>query len=48
MLWETATDLQEYLDTFTEMLGPLTAPAGPYPFRTTRRHSVYVAEARAE
>jgi len=48
MLWETATDLQEYLDTFTEMLGPLTAPDGPYPFKTTRRHSVYVAEARAE
>jgi SAM-dependent methyltransferase len=45
MLWETASDLQAYLDTFTEMLGPLTAPADPYPFKATRRSRVFVADA---
>jgi SAM-dependent methyltransferase len=44
-LWETASDLQEYLDTFADMLGPLTAPGAPYPFKATRRSRIYVAEA---
>ncbi len=43
-LWETPTDLQRFLDAFVELVGPLTAPEGPYPFRVTRRNRVYVAE----
>jgi hypothetical protein len=30
------------------MLGPLTAPGAPYPFKATRRNRIYVAEARSE
>ena len=33
-----------FLDAFAEMLGPLSAPAGPYPFRATRRNCVLVAD----
>jgi SAM-dependent methyltransferase len=44
VLWETRDDLQEYLDTFVEMVGPLTAPDGPYPFVATRRRCVLVAD----
>ena len=43
-LWETREDLQRYLGAFVELLGPLDAPAEPYPFRVTRRNRVYVAE----
>ncbi len=43
-LWETRGDLQAYLDAFVELMGPLEAPDGPYPFRATRRNRVYVAE----
>lgn len=43
-LWETRDELQKYLDAFVEMMGPLTAPQRPYPFRVTRRNRVYIAE----
>jgi ubiquinone/menaquinone biosynthesis C-methylase UbiE len=43
-LWESREALQEYLDAFAELAGPLEAPAEPYPFRATRRNRVYVAE----
>jgi SAM-dependent methyltransferase len=42
--WLAREDLQEYLDTYVELAGPLTAPAGPYPFAATRRNRVWVAE----
>jgi SAM-dependent methyltransferase len=42
--WETPQALQTYLDTYREMLGKLHAPAGPYPFRATRRNCVFVAQ----
>lgn len=41
--WETRETLQTYLDGYRELLGPLEAPAGPYPFRATRRNCVFVA-----
>ena len=44
VLWETAERVQTYLDAYHEMYGPLTAPAGPYPFRATRRNVVLVAD----
>jgi ubiquinone/menaquinone biosynthesis C-methylase UbiE len=43
-LWETRTELQEFLDAYEELVGPLVAPEGPYPFVTTRRKCVLVAE----
>jgi SAM-dependent methyltransferase len=43
-LWERRADLQEYLDAFRELMGPMTAPEGPYPFKVTRRNRVYVGE----
>ncbi|HJU37901.1 MAG TPA: methyltransferase domain-containing protein [Gaiellaceae bacterium] len=43
-LWRTRGDLQTFLDASVELLGPLEAPAGPYPFTVTRRNRVYVAE----
>lgn len=46
-LWETSDDLQAFLDAFVEMMGPMEAPAGPYPFKVTRRNRVYVAEKAA-
>jgi len=42
-LWERRSDLQTYLDAFKEMMGPMTAPVSPYPFKVTRRNRVYVA-----
>jgi SAM-dependent methyltransferase len=44
VLWETPQRLQTYLDAYREMYGALTAPAGPYPFRATRRNVVLVAD----
>jgi SAM-dependent methyltransferase len=44
VLWETRERLQAYLDAYQEMYGALTAPAGPYPFRATRRNVVLVAD----
>ena len=43
-LWETREDLQSFLDAYEELVGPLVAPAGPFPFVTTRRKCVVVAE----
>jgi ubiquinone/menaquinone biosynthesis C-methylase UbiE len=43
-LWETRDDLQAFLDAFVELMGPMVAPDGPYPFKVTRRNRVYVAE----
>lgn len=43
-LWESREDLQAFLDAFIELMGPMTAPESPYPFRVTRRNRVYVAE----
>jgi SAM-dependent methyltransferase len=43
VLWESRAALQAYLDAYREMLGELSAPAGPYPFRATRRNCVFVA-----
>jgi SAM-dependent methyltransferase len=45
-LWENRKALQDYLDAFVELAGPLEAPAEPYPFRATRRNRVWVAEKR--
>jgi len=44
VLWETRERLQTYLDAYHEMYGSLTAPAGPYPFRATRRNVALVAD----
>jgi ubiquinone/menaquinone biosynthesis C-methylase UbiE len=46
-LWESRDDLQAFLDAFVEMMGPMVAPEGPYPFKVTRRNRVYVAEKAA-
>jgi SAM-dependent methyltransferase len=43
-LWETREDLQSFLDAYVELVGPLNAPEGPYPFVTARRKCVLVAE----
>ena len=43
-MWETRETAQRFLDAFAEMIGPLTAPEGPYPFKATRRNCVLVAE----
>jgi SAM-dependent methyltransferase len=43
-LWETREDLQSFLDSYVELVGPLGAPEGPYPFVTERRKCVLVAE----
>jgi SAM-dependent methyltransferase len=45
VLWLERDDLQAYLDAYREMLGPLRAPEGPYPFVATRAKCVFVAEA---
>jgi hypothetical protein len=39
--------LQAFLDAFIEMMGNMTAPEGPYPFKVTPRNRVYVAEKAA-
>ena len=44
VLWGTRERLQAYLDAYRELYGPLTAPAGPYPFRASRRNVVLVAD----
>lgn len=44
VMWESPAALGAYLDAFAEMIGPLTAPAGPYPFRASRRNCVFVAD----
>lgn len=44
VLWLSPEELQRYLDAYRELLGELSAPAGPYPFRATRRTCVLVAE----
>ena len=41
--WASRERLQAYLDAYRELHGPLTAPAGPYPFRARRRNVVFVA-----
>lgn len=43
-LWERREDLQRFLDAYVELMGSMTAPARPYPFKATRRNRVYVAE----
>lgn len=43
-LWQGREELQAFLDAFLEMIGPMSAPDGPYPFQVTRRNRVYVAE----
>jgi hypothetical protein len=44
VLWESRERAQTYLDAYHAMYGSLTAPAGPYPFRATRRNVVLVAD----
>jgi SAM-dependent methyltransferase len=44
VLWETRDRVQAYLNAYHEMYGSLTAPAGPYPLRATRRNVVLVAD----
>jgi SAM-dependent methyltransferase len=44
VVWLARDDLQAYLDAFGEMLGPLEAPDGRYPFAARRRNCVLVAE----
>jgi SAM-dependent methyltransferase len=44
-MWETREEVQRFLDAFSEMIGPLSAPARPYPLKATRRNCVLVAEA---
>jgi SAM-dependent methyltransferase len=43
VLWEDREALQSYLDAYSEMLGDVKAPNGPYPFRAARRNCVLVA-----
>jgi SAM-dependent methyltransferase len=43
-VWLAREDLQAYFDAFHELIGEVTAPEGPYPFRTTRRNCVLVAD----
>jgi len=43
-IWPDRDALQTYLDAYRELAGPLQAPAGPYPFRATRRNCVVVAD----
>jgi len=43
VVWIERADLQRYLDAYSEMLGPLTAPEGPYPFVARRHNCVFVA-----
>jgi SAM-dependent methyltransferase len=44
VVWLARDDLQAYLDAYGELLGPLRAPRGPYPFVARRRNCVFVAE----
>jgi SAM-dependent methyltransferase len=45
VVWLTREDLQRYLDAYVEMIGPLSAPEGPYPFVARREKCVFVADA---
>ena len=45
VLWVERGDLQTYLDAYVELIGPLEAPDGPYPFVATRSKCVFVADA---
>jgi SAM-dependent methyltransferase len=44
VLWENREALTTYLDAYVELFGQLDAPAGPYPFRASRRNCVFVAD----
>jgi ubiquinone/menaquinone biosynthesis C-methylase UbiE len=44
VVWLAREDLQTYLDAYVEMIGPLDAPDGPYPFVATRAKCVFVAD----
>ena len=44
VLWEDRVALQSYLDAYSELLGQVEAPDGPYPFRAGRRNCVFVAQ----
>jgi len=44
VLWIGRDDLQRYLDAYVELIGPLAAPDGPYPFVATRAKCVFVAD----
>jgi len=43
VLWETREEVQTYLDAYRELVGPMRAPDGPYPFRAARLPCVFVA-----
>ena len=45
VVWLERADLQTYLDAYSELLGPLDAPDGPYPFVATRAKCVFVGDA---
>ena len=45
-MWEMREAGATLLVAFAEMIGPLTAPIEPYPFKATRRNCVLVGEAR--
>lgn len=44
VLWLSRGDLQDYLDAYVELYGPMRAPDGPYPFVATRAKCVFVAD----
>ena len=44
VVWLAREDLQRYLDAYSEMLGPLTAPEEPYPFIARRHNCVLIAD----
>lgn len=44
VLWESRQRLQDYLDAYRELYGPLAAPDVGYPFRATCRNVVLVAD----
>lgn len=44
VIWLEREDLQRYLNAFSELLGPLTAPEEPYPFRARRHNCVLIAD----
>ena len=44
VLWEERDDLQTYLDAYSELYGPLSAPDVTYPFRAARHNVVFVAD----
>jgi len=46
VVWLEREDLQAYLHSYSELLGPLEAPSGPYPFIARRHNCVLVADVR--